>query len=189
MTAEYYLIETGYGPLHIHIDYDSSGPKQVFCSLPPLGTELSGLTSLVGILLSKYLAAGGDPTRMIKHLNSIKGDRPLGFGDNKIDSIAHAISVALKRHLEKMGKLAPVVVEHPVVVEDWGTTPIEKLDPIPLPPEKPPVEFFKEAGRKPHKAAQVEVPITNHCEKCYSSNVSREGGCIVCKDCGESKCG
>src|SRR5581483_7869311 len=101
--SEYYQIKTGYGPLHMHINYDELGPYQVFTNLPPLGTELSGLTSLIGILLSKYFAEGGDPIRVIKHLNSVKGDKPIGFGDNRVNSIAHAISIALRTHLKKTG--------------------------------------------------------------------------------------
>lgn len=105
ITSEYYQINTGYGPLHIHINYDDKGPYQVFTNIPPLGTEISGLTSLIGILLSKYLDAGGDPISVLKHLNSVKGDRPIGFGENHINSIPHAIAVALRNHLKKSGLL------------------------------------------------------------------------------------
>ncbi len=102
VSSEYYQIQTGYGPLHIHINYtEDLGPFQIFTNLPPLGTEISGLTALVGILLSKYLEAGGDPVRILKHLNSIKGDRPFGFGENRVNSIPHAIAIALKNHLKK----------------------------------------------------------------------------------------
>ncbi|MCX5797371.1 MAG: adenosylcobalamin-dependent ribonucleoside-diphosphate reductase [Elusimicrobia bacterium] len=104
-SSEYYQIKTGYGPLHIHINYDERGPYQVFTNIPPLGTEISALTSLVGILLSKYFAEGGDPLKVLKHLNSVKGDKPIGFGENRINSIAHAISVALRQHLKKTGWL------------------------------------------------------------------------------------
>jgi ribonucleoside-diphosphate reductase alpha chain len=103
VSSEYYQIKTGYGPLHIHINYDERGPYQVFTNIPPLGTEIAGLTSLVGILLSKYLAEGGDPIRMLKHLNSVKGDRPMGLGDSRVNSIAHAVSLALRQHLKKTG--------------------------------------------------------------------------------------
>jgi ribonucleoside-diphosphate reductase alpha chain len=105
--SEYYEIRTGNGPLHVHIDYDQGGPYRVFTNLPPLGTELSGLTSILGILLSKYLEAGGDPARILKHLNSVKGDRPFGFGAQRVDSIPHALAVALRTHLQKTGKLEP----------------------------------------------------------------------------------
>ncbi len=103
--SEYYEIRTGNGPLHIHIDYDDVGPYRLFVNLPPVGTEISGLTSIVGIMLSKYLETGGDPIRILKHLNSIKGDRPFGFGAARVDSIPHAIAIALRAHLVKTGKL------------------------------------------------------------------------------------
>jgi len=105
VSSEYYQVKTGYGPLHVHINYDERGPYQVFTNIPPLGTEISALTSVVGILLSKYLAEGGDPLRILKHLNAVKGDRAVGFGENRINSIAHAISVTLRQHLKKTGWL------------------------------------------------------------------------------------
>lgn len=102
VASEYYQIQTGYGPLHIHINYtEESGPFQIFTNIPPLGTEISGLTALIGILLSKYLEAGGDPVRILKHLNSVKGDRPYGFGEHRVNSIPHAIAIALRDHLKK----------------------------------------------------------------------------------------
>ena len=105
LASDYYQIRTGYGPLHVHVNYDERGPFQLFTNIPPLGTEIAGLTSLVGILVSKYLAEGGDPVRLLKHLNSIKGDKPIGLGPNKVDSIPHAIAIALRTHLKKTGWL------------------------------------------------------------------------------------
>lgn len=106
VSSNYYQIKTGYGPLHIHINYDETGPYQVFTNIPPLGTEISGLTSLIGILLSKYLEEGGDPVKVLKHLNAVKGDRPFGFGENRVNSIPHAISIAIRKHLKKTGYIA-----------------------------------------------------------------------------------
>lgn len=103
LASEYFQIRTGYGPLHIHVNYDERGPIQVFTNIPPLGTEISGLTSLVGILISKYLGEGGDPMNLLKHLNSVKGDRPIGLGPGRVDSIPHAIAIALRAHLKKTG--------------------------------------------------------------------------------------
>jgi ribonucleoside-diphosphate reductase alpha chain len=153
VSSEYYQIKTGYGPLHVHINYDELGPYQVFTNIPPLGTEISALTSLVGILLSKYLAEGGDPLRILKHLNSVKGDRSIGFGDGRVNSIAHAVSIALRQHLKKTGWL----------------------------------------GDEAAAQAETEIaalPRAEHCPKCYSSNISHEGGCSgpTCHDCGFSEC-
>ncbi|MCM2267413.1 MAG: adenosylcobalamin-dependent ribonucleoside-diphosphate reductase [Elusimicrobiales bacterium] len=106
VSSEYFQLKTGYGPLHVHVNYNEHGPYQVFTNMPPLGTEISGLTSLIGILLSKYLEEGGDPIKVIKHLNSVKGDRPVGLGENRINSVAHGIAVALRSHLKRTGVIA-----------------------------------------------------------------------------------
>ncbi|MBL8022668.1 MAG: adenosylcobalamin-dependent ribonucleoside-diphosphate reductase [Elusimicrobia bacterium] len=105
MSSEYYEIRTGHGGLHVHIDFDETGPYRLFTSLSPLGTDISGLTSVVGIMISKYLETGGDPKRILKHLNSVKGDRPFGFGAQRVDSIPHAIAIALRTHLQKHGMM------------------------------------------------------------------------------------
>jgi len=112
ISSEYYLMQTGYGPLHIHFNFEGDKILQVFSNLPPLGTELSGLTSLIGILLSKYFELGGDPIRIIKHLNSIKGDKPYGFGESKINSIPHAIAVAMLQFLKKRGENISLVTSN-----------------------------------------------------------------------------
>ncbi len=106
VSSEYFQLKTGYGPLHVHINYNDHGPYQVFTNMPPLGTEISGLTSLIGILLSKYFEEGGDPVKITKHLNSVKGDRPVGLGESRINSIAHGIAVALRSHLKRTGVIA-----------------------------------------------------------------------------------
>lgn len=106
VSADYYEIQTGYGPLHVNIIYDKDkGPLRIFTSIPPIGTELSSLTSVLGVFMSKAIQAGYTPEKAIKHLNSAKGDKPMGFGPNRVDSIPHGVAIALKRHLEKTGKI------------------------------------------------------------------------------------
>ena len=106
--SDYYLIQSGHGPIHLHINYDEEGPTKIFANLSPTGTEISGLSSALAIILSKYFELGGDPVRVLKHLNSIKSEKPVGFGKNRIDSIPHAIAVALRKHLIKTGKIEPI---------------------------------------------------------------------------------
>jgi len=118
--SDYYMIETGRGPMHIHVNYDDDGPTKVFANISPMGTEISGLANALAILLSKYLELGGDPVRILKHLNSVKSEMPFGFGKNRVDSIAHAISIALRNHLVKTGRIKVINPEqngHDVAVE------------------------------------------------------------------------
>jgi ribonucleoside-diphosphate reductase alpha chain len=124
--SDYYLIKTGYGPLHVHINFDERGPYQIFTNLPPLGTEISALTALIGILLSKYLAEGGDPVRILKHLNSVKGDRLLGLGPKRVDSVAHAVAIALRRHLQDRGWLSGEAGERAEAAMARPPVPVER---------------------------------------------------------------
>ena len=80
---------------------------QYDCGFPaaPIGTEIAGLTTVMGVLLTKYLALGGDVNDIRKHLNSIKSDKPYGFGPKRVESIPHAMSVALSKFLAQSGSL------------------------------------------------------------------------------------
>ncbi len=99
--SEYYCINTARGPLHIHINYDDNGPVKLFAHIPPIGSDVSTFTTLIGILVTKYLAIGGDIKTIIKHLGSITSGAATHWEGIKINSIPHAISVALNIHLEK----------------------------------------------------------------------------------------
>jgi len=158
--SDYYQIQTGQGPVHIHINYNEETPTRVFANLPPAGTEISGLTTVVAILLSKYFELGGDPFRILKHLNSIKSEKPYGFGKNRIDSVSHAISVALRNHLIKTGK-------------------IKTLDSL---------QEDKEQKKLVEDPADNGNRV--YCPQCFSSNIGMVSGCSepTCFDCGYSKC-
>ncbi|MFH1325319.1 MAG: adenosylcobalamin-dependent ribonucleoside-diphosphate reductase [archaeon] len=162
--ADYYMVETGHGPLHIHINYDEDGPTRIFANIPPSGTEISGLTGSLAIILSKYLELGGDPVRILKHLNSVKSEKPFGFGKNRIDSIPHAISTALRNHLIRTGKIKPIIGEVHIGENPKQQTKLNDSD--------------------------EEEDLKLHCAKCFSSNVGMIAGCPepTCFDCGYSKC-
>jgi ribonucleoside-diphosphate reductase alpha chain len=158
--SDYYPIQTGQGPIHIHINYNEEHPTKVFANLTPAGTEISGLTTALAITLSKYFEYGGDPVRILKHLNSIKSEKPYGFGKNRVDSVPHAISIALRNHLIKTGK-------------------IKTLDSIQDDKEQQKlVDESQDNGKRVY------------CPQCFSSNVGMVSGCSepTCFDCGYSKC-
>lgn len=158
--ADYYMIETGQGGIHIHINYNEERISKIFANLSPIGTEISGMATSLAIVLSKYFELGGDPIRILKHLNSIKSEKPYGFGPNKVDSIPHAFSIAIRRHLIKTGKLKPIENGHAKNGE------IQKI-----------VEVDRDVKNL-------------YCSKCFSSNVGMISGCSepTCFDCGYSKC-
>ncbi|MCD4666221.1 hypothetical protein K8R47_00225, partial [archaeon] len=165
-SSEYYEVETGKGPLHIHVNYDEEGPTKMFLNISPTGTETSGLTTALGILLSKYFELGGDPVGILKHLNSIKGDKSFGFGPHRVDSIPHGIAKALRDHLIKTDKITGL--SNPNLIKGQVTLVKSELN----------------EGENPLKAESL------YCPKCYSSNVGMVSGCSkpTCFDCGYSEC-
>ncbi len=161
LASVYYRFETGHGPVHVHVDHQDGQIFKVFTHTTPVGTEIAGLTSVLGIFISKYIETGGDVNVIREQLNSIKSDKPYGFGSKRVESIPHAISMALNKFLSQTGKmpgqqlLTPHVEEAPAGV----TTEIKKDD-------------------------------TPHCSKCHSPNVFFASGCSgpTCLDCGHSTC-
>lgn len=161
MGSVYYEFETGHGPVHIHIDHHEGDIMRVFTHIAPIGTEVAGLTSVCGILISKYLENGGDINNLRKHLNSIKSDKPFGFGPKRVESIPHAISMALSKFQAQMGSLPG---------QQMLTKLVEKT--------------------APEVSAQVPKDKEGHCPKCYSPNIAHLSGCSgpTCYECGYSEC-
>ncbi len=161
ISSVYYQFETGYGPVHVHIDHHNGRILKVFTNIAPIGTEIAGLTSVMGVLISKYLELGGDVNRLRRHLNSIKSDKPYGFGPKRIESIPHAVSTALSKFLSQMGNLPGQQLLTPLVTA-------------------PDVKAQRTEGE--HKGG--------HCPKCYSPNIAYLSGCAgpTCYECGFSEC-
>jgi ribonucleoside-diphosphate reductase alpha chain len=158
----YYQFETGYGPVHVHIDHHNGQILKVFTNIAPIGTEIAGLTSVMGILISKYLSLGGEINTLRKHLNSIKSDKPYGFGPKRVESIPHAVSTALSKFMAQMGNLPGQ----------------QLLTPMAATPDK--------TQAKP----DLQEHKPGHCPKCYSPNIAYLSGCSgpTCYECGFSEC-
>lgn len=101
-SSKYYEVKTGYGELHLHIDHHDGKAYRVFANMPPIGTEISGLVTVLGIVISKYLELGGNLENLVKHLGSVAGDRPTGFGAKKILSVPHAMATIFRDFLRNM---------------------------------------------------------------------------------------
>src|SRR3989344_3451808 len=166
----YYKFETGYGPIHVPIDHHEGKILKVFTNIAPIGTEIAGLTTVLGILISNYLEMGGDVHEVRKHLNSIKSDKPFGFGPKRVESIPHAISVALSKFLAQSGNLPGQQLLSTHVV-------------------KPAPEVSAQLSVTVTKPAEEDTE-KKHCAKCYSPNVAMLSGSSepTCYDCGYSKC-
>lgn len=108
--SRYYELKTGSGELHVNIAHKDGKPYRLFSTMPPIGTEISGLVSVLGITISKYLELGGNLENLIKHYQSVVSDKPVGFGAKRIQSIPHALAITFKHFLKQVqGKEVQVV--------------------------------------------------------------------------------
>ncbi|HLC32611.1 MAG TPA: hypothetical protein VJJ82_02195, partial [Candidatus Nanoarchaeia archaeon] len=166
VASMYYRLETGYGPIHVHIDHQDGKILKVFTNVTPIGTEIAGLTAVVGILISKYLELGGDVNEIRKNLNSIKSDRPFGFGVKRVESIPHALSIALSKFMAQTGNLPGQQLLTPMVKTGSAQKDL----------------YETKEGKMEEKHG--------HCPKCYSPNVAFLSGCSgpTCYECGHSEC-
>ncbi|MBI3267916.1 MAG: adenosylcobalamin-dependent ribonucleoside-diphosphate reductase [Planctomycetes bacterium] len=176
VTSIYYKFETGYGPVHIHIDHDGGEPIRIFTNTTPIGTEIAGLTSVLGIMISKYLELGGDVAEVRKHLNAVKSDRPYGFGPTRVESIPHAVSTALTKFLKTHGKLAggPGCEAAGGGGGAGGSA----------------ANAGAAAGAALGEDGRDDRQRSRHCPKCYSPNIAYRNGCHgpTCYECGYSEC-
>ncbi len=185
LVAHKYSIDTGYGAVHMTFVDDDHGLYQSFFNITPIGTEISGMTAMMGILLSKFVQQGGDPENLLHHLTTVKGDKPIGFGVNKVNSIPHAIAIALKDHLQRTGNLKNVAALTDgnetlnKFAEGNGTAQIKKN------------LTYNGSAEADELANSNDSHSELSCPKCSSANVRIEAGCSepTCYDCGYSKCG
>lgn len=145
--------------IHINVVLNEKGkPIKVFVNLSPGGTDLWGLANLMGIMVSKLLQLGVDVEEIIRHLNSMKTGVPYGFGKNRVESIPHCISLALRRSM----------------------TDGENKN-------KKGLNITKNKEGEMDKIIEQSIS-TVFCPKCHSSNFKNETGCRICLDCLFSKC-
>lgn len=107
LQSVYYNIETPDGIIHMHVDYNDTTKKieNVFIGVPPIGTPINELTSLVGILLSNYFRLGGDIKNLYKYFNSIRSSKRTYVEGVPIENITQGIGLALRNFGESI--LAP----------------------------------------------------------------------------------
>ncbi len=177
-TSATYSIRTGEGKVHVTIVGDERGyPAGVFNNLGPIGTSQSSSISVMGLRLTRYLEEAAEPDllKTLKDFGSVKSDKPIGYGPNRVDSLEHGFSIIWRYHLLRHG-----------VIDQNGEMGLQQ------------VKF-----KKRDKSSSLEGTVTkesseNHeensgiaCKECGSRNtLPLEGGCTepVCLDCGHNKC-
>lgn len=157
-----YKVNTPFGMAYITINDLNGSPAEIFLNVGKAGSDVFAMAEALGRVCSLFLRYGdhGNKSRLlIKHLKGIGGSGAIGFGVNRVESIADAVAKALEIHTEGAEEYA-ASVEIPVA---------------------PAIQ----AAPYDERGAKTSIDL---CPSCGSATLINIEGCKQCSTCGYSKC-
>jgi ribonucleoside-diphosphate reductase alpha chain len=156
-------IKTGEGYLYVTINEDETGLCEVFTTIGKAGGNAAAQSEAISRLISLALRTGIEPREIVKQLKGISGPTPVWDGHGgQILSTPDAIGKVLERYIEGREQI------HESHKQRHATPRVAH------PPEV----------KKTEASAQK---TTGTCPEC-GSTVEHVSGCVVCYNCGWSKC-
>lgn len=163
-------IRTGEGTLYITINHDEDGLCEIFTTIGKAGGNAAAQAEAISRLISLSLRSGMDVAEIIKQLKGISGPNPVWENGQLILSTPDAIGKALEQHmaefdLESTSKQTRNGVEKEEANTESRGAHFNMVEPS-------------------NSATSKTMSI---CPEC-GSTISHEGGCLLCHNCGYSKC-
>jgi ribonucleoside-diphosphate reductase alpha chain len=173
-----YKVNTPFGMAYITINDMNGSPSEIFLNVGKAGSDVFAMSEALGRVCSLFLRYGdhGDKVRLlVKHLKGIGGSGAIGFGNNRVESIADAVAKALEQHDEVMNDR-----DHDDA-EDYITATSEFLE--------TPAAAVTSSGHGGHDQIKpVGLKSKDLCPSCGSASLINSEGCKTCANCGFSKC-
>lgn len=189
MRGATYKMNTPFGKAYITINDLNGSPAEIFLNVGKAGSDVFAMAEALGRVCSLFLRYGdhGSKVRLlIKHLKGIGGTGAIGFGANRVESIADAVAKALEMHVQAGdGGHAPMHagdaeiageshgMAHAGESLEAGGGAEERLGDRPA--HRPEVRLDEEDG-------------LDLCPSCGSASLINAEGCKQCASCGYSKC-
>jgi ribonucleoside-diphosphate reductase alpha chain len=152
-------MRTGCGTLYITINEDEHGVCEVFSQMGKSGGCAMSQSEAVARLISLALRSGVEIDPLIRQLKGIRCPSPLMGRGGIILSCPDAVGEALERYMKRKR-----AIEAGEPIEE--ATTLDKFTPEPL----------------------FSGNVVGVCPDCGAALV-HDGGCMVCRSCGYSKCG
>ncbi|MFF2482835.1 adenosylcobalamin-dependent ribonucleoside-diphosphate reductase [Paenibacillus sp. NPDC058071] len=186
-----YKINTPFGMAYITINDINGTPGEIFLNVGKAGSDVFAMAEALGRVCSLFLRYGDHGHKvelLIKHLKGIGGSGAIGFGVNRVESIADAVAKALEIHLESADEQAAASEDAVAAslpssssAEPVGKAVLQSATPaVPAPVLAPEAVID---GLK-----QGEVSSRDLCPSCGSATLLNIEGCKECTNCGYSKC-
>lgn len=174
-----YKMNTPFGMAYITINDLDGIPSEIFLNVGKAGSDVFAMAEALGRVCSLFLRYGDHGNKvelLIKHLKGIGGTGAIGFGANRVESIADAVAKALETHVAN------------------NTEADHDHDPAPVAATMAPVDAG-EAGATPaagyggHGAHAGGGSMSlDLCPSCGGASLINIEGCKTCGNCGYSKC-
>ena len=97
-----YKMNTPFGMAYITINDLDGIPSEIFLNVGKAGSDVFAMAEALGRVCSLFLRYGDHGNKvelLIKHLKGIGGTGAIGFGANRVESIADAVAKALETHV------------------------------------------------------------------------------------------
>ncbi|MGO4545730.1 adenosylcobalamin-dependent ribonucleoside-diphosphate reductase [Paenibacillus sp. 2TAB23] len=98
-----YKVNTPFGMAYITINDLNGTPGEIFLNVGKAGSDVFAMAEALGRVCSLFLRYGDHGNKvklLVKHLKGIGGSGAIGFGANRVESIADAVAKALELHAE-----------------------------------------------------------------------------------------
>lgn len=159
-----YKFNTPFGMAYITINDMNGSPSEIFLNVGKAGSDVFAMSEALGRVCSLFLRYGDHGNKvqlLIKHLKGIGGSGAIGFGANRVESIADAVAQALEMHGDSSDSAEDYVTATQEVVQE--TT----------------------AQYAVTRSAATSLDL---CPSCGSASLINSEGCKNCSNCGYSKC-
>lgn len=173
LTGATYKMNTPLGKAYITVNDVDGKPFEVIVNVGKAGSDVFAMSEALGRVSTLFLRFGelpnGNKSRLlIKHLKGIGGSGAVGFGPNRVESIADAVAKALEMHMD-------------------GENPDNSIAVT---------EDFKLNKHNEHEGIDSKLKLDGDsipdgldlCPTCGSASLVNEEGCKHCITCGYTRC-
>lgn len=197
-----YKINTPFGMAYITINDLNGTPAEIFLNVGKAGSDVFAMAEALGRVCSLFLRYGDHGQKvelLVKHLKGIGGSGAIGFGVNRVESIADAVAKALETHVQ-----ANAIDTH-----ELEAAPIAATLDVETPRGEHAQLNANSAGQHVHTedshashaagkqgttgegaypASLAATASRDLCPSCGSASLMNVEGCKTCSNCGYSRC-
>ncbi|WP_040676443.1 adenosylcobalamin-dependent ribonucleoside-diphosphate reductase [Paenibacillus sanguinis] len=202
-----YKLNTPFGMAYITINDLNGTPGEIFLNVGKAGSDVFAMAEALGRVCSLFLRYGDHGEKvelLIKHLKGIGGTGAIGFGANRVESIADAVAKALEMHVGHDGPYdghdpAPVAATlasgEASAAHSTGLQPAASMHAPDSSSSRdndisrdPAGAWADQEVRHSHSIHSAPATSLDLCPSCGSASLINTEGCKTCSNCGYSRC-